>query len=262
MTRRGYIKVPREFFASSAWWREKRKFSKAEALLDMTELASYAARDYVTTKFGTNPLQRGEFILSYSEMRKRWDWTAREVRTFTSSCPFNALVATQRETQAGRVYLLLNYDVEQGVPDETTQQSALETAHLRHTSDTRGSSEAVKQVTKPPRISRYAFMGTVCDFWKKRYGSDPRKGTAKILAPIVEEHGIDETILRLGRYLGSLSSPQFMNLTKFAETNGVYATRITRPAPAEHVMTDAEREAVFAARDARLGISREAASAA
>lgn len=145
---KGHIKVARRTFDSDTWWLEPRKLSKWEAWVDMIQLAQWAPRDVVTTKFGTIRLERGEFVASIRTLAKRWNWGVQSVRSFTQSAEFLTRVVAQRETQAGTVYLIVNYDRYQGSfdADSTASNTAANTpvTHLQHTSNTRTSSKAVK----------------------------------------------------------------------------------------------------------------------
>lgn len=143
---RGHIKIARKRFAGDRWWKEKRAFSKWEAWVDMIQLAQYQPRAVMTTRFGTIALERGEFILSLRQMADRWGWGLKSVRNLVNSQPFLSRIAAQRETQAGTVYLVIDYEVEQGGTEEGAQPEAQVGAHLGHTRGTRVSSKAVKQV--------------------------------------------------------------------------------------------------------------------
>jgi hypothetical protein len=147
--RRGHIKIARKAFVDDKWWREKRVFSKWEAWEDMIQLAQYEAREFTSTKFGTIRLERGEFVLSLRKMAERWNWSFQSVRSFTRSATFRTRLATQRETQAGTVYLIVNYDLYQSADSEVTHPTTQPATHLQHTSNTRTSSKALTTTTSP-----------------------------------------------------------------------------------------------------------------
>lgn len=146
---KGHVKIARKAFDSDEWWLERRALSKWEAWVDMIQLAQWAPRNLVTTKFGTVRLERGEFVLSLSQMAKRWRWSVRSVRTFTESPVFSTRVSTREVTQAGTVYLIVNYDRYQSTPEASDTASDTPddrpSTYLRQATDTRTSSKAVKQ---------------------------------------------------------------------------------------------------------------------
>lgn len=145
--KRGHIKIARKTFVDDKWWTTKRVFSKWEAWTDMIQLAQWEPREFTSTKFGTIRLERGEFVLSLRKMADRWGWGVRSVRTFTKSGSFLARLATQRETPAGTVYLIVNYDdVTSGDP-LATQRETQQTTQDRHRTDTRTSIKALTTTT-------------------------------------------------------------------------------------------------------------------
>lgn len=221
--KRGHIKIARKAFADDKWWKAKRVFSKWEAWLDMIQLAQWEAREFTSTKFGTVRLERGEFILSLRKMSERWNWGFQSVRSFTESPSFTSRVATQRTTPAGTVYLIINYDVDQSTETKLTQAVTPPVTQDQHRTNTRTSSKAVKQLTtsSASRRERYAFMGDLRPIWKKAYGGQMPKGSAKELEPLVAEHGIRKVAANLQNYV-SQTPAKFVSLYRFTTTFGTW----------------------------------------
>lgn len=144
--KRGHVRIPRSEF-SGKWWAEKRVFSKWEAWLDMYQLAQHEAREFTSTKFGTIRLERGEFVLSLRKMADRWNWGLKSVRNLVNSQPFLARLRAQRETQAGTIYLIVNYDDGDSGKEEGAQPPAQQRAHEGHTRGTRTSTKALTTTT-------------------------------------------------------------------------------------------------------------------
>ena len=70
----GYIRLSRRFFDTEEW-AQPRKFSKAEAWLDLIAMASYADRKVSIDDKGRKvELLRGEIIASQRFLAKRWGW--------------------------------------------------------------------------------------------------------------------------------------------------------------------------------------------
>lgn len=158
--KRGHIKIARKAFAEDKWWLEKRVFSKWEAWEDMIQLAQHEPREFVSTKFGTIRLERGEFVLSLRRMAERWGWGLQSTRSFTRSATFRTRLATQRETQAGTVYRIVNYDLYQSTEEKPTQPATQQITHDQHTSNTPVTQEqALKQLTTTTPAKDRGWVG-------------------------------------------------------------------------------------------------------
>lgn len=70
----GYVKVPRELFASEEW-AEKRKFSRIEAQIDLLQSASYTEGRVVHCATGDVVLRRGQLLTSMRALADRWMWS-------------------------------------------------------------------------------------------------------------------------------------------------------------------------------------------
>ena len=76
----GFIQVPRAFFYTDEW-KEKRRFTKAEAMIDLMKEATFKQR---TVQCGGYEivLNPGELVASKRFFAKRWDWPPTTVGTF------------------------------------------------------------------------------------------------------------------------------------------------------------------------------------
>lgn len=220
VAKRGHIKIARKAFAEDKWWTAKRVFSKWEAWVDMIQLAQWEPREFCSTKFGTIKLDRGEFVLSLRKMADRWGWSFQSVRSFTQSPTFHTRLATQRETPAGTVYLIVNYDLYQSTEVPTTQPATQQITQDQHSTNTRTSSKAVKATT--PAVAEYAFMGSMRPVWKAAYGGSIPTGSAKVLKKPVSELGEDEVARRLAVYCNATEG-QYASIPHFANTIGTWA---------------------------------------
>lgn len=160
VTKRGHVKIARKSFTDDRWWLEKRVFSKWEAWVDMIQLAQHEPREFVSNKYGTIRLERGEFVLSLRRMAQRWGWGLQSTRSFTRSATFRTRLATQRETQAGTVYLIVNYDLYQSTDLQPTQRATQQITQDQHTTNTPLTQEqALKQLTTTTSASHEAGNG-------------------------------------------------------------------------------------------------------
>lgn len=79
--RRGYIKLFRKFFEHK-YWKKKRKYSEAEAWIDLIQMARW--KDEPVTLFD----DRGEYVLEFGDVHaslrflgKRWGWSTKKGNT-------------------------------------------------------------------------------------------------------------------------------------------------------------------------------------
>lgn len=209
--KRGHIKIARKAFAEDKWWLEKRVFSKWEAWEDMIQLAQHETREFVSNKYGTIRLERGEFVLSLRRMAGRWGWGVQSTRSFTRSATFRTRLATQRETQAGTVYRIVNYDLYQSTEEKPTQPATQQITHDQHTSNTPVTQEqALKQLTTTTSASHEAAHGTAngtkpsapkppswaaegAGIWNDRVGPITIPKFGRIMKPMVDKHGWPES---------------------------------------------------------------------
>lgn len=104
----GYILLSRKFFES--WlWTEEREFSRAEAFQDLVMSAAWAPYSRAV-KGHVIAFERGEVLGSLRYLAERWGWSVKRVRVFVAQLEKKGTLRAQRETQAGHVYLLVNYD--------------------------------------------------------------------------------------------------------------------------------------------------------
>lgn len=159
----GHIKLARKAFASDGGdplWLERREFSRWEAWVDVIQLAAWKPWRFVT-RFGPIDLQRGEFVASLRYLADRWTWTVKKVRTWLDMlCGEKwARLRAQQETQAGTVYLIVNYERYQATdPEPGTQKGTPEGTAGAQQGHKREAVKAVKQdgETNIPRKSRRA----------------------------------------------------------------------------------------------------------
>ncbi len=116
----GYIVVSRKFFHSS-FWKEERRFSQAEAWLDLIRRAAHRT---ITTTIGRHQrvVGRGEFCYAQSTLAADWMWSKATVRRWLGAqvkagrlsivwSPESVTrKATLTVTRDQSTYLVVNYD--------------------------------------------------------------------------------------------------------------------------------------------------------
>lgn len=102
----GYIMLQRRFF--SHWlWEENRSFSKAEAFLDLLQLAAFAPTKRMISG-SLIELDEGELVASVRYLSARWTWGKDKVASFMKMLEQDAMI--RRETrQSETVIILCNY---------------------------------------------------------------------------------------------------------------------------------------------------------
>jgi hypothetical protein len=116
----GWVTLPRRFFDSAAW-KENRKLSRAEAVLDLYQRAQWDAGE-IFVRGKLIQLARGEQAASCRFLAERWGWTkdtvARFLKTMESeasgnranSATANGLLIRSEMRQGETVLILCNYD--------------------------------------------------------------------------------------------------------------------------------------------------------
>ena len=78
---RGYIRIPRALF-DSAEWRERRIFSRFEAILSLYEQAAYINNRTVYWKGYSIVLKRGQLVTTLRQLAELWSWSKSKVARF------------------------------------------------------------------------------------------------------------------------------------------------------------------------------------
>lgn len=102
----GFFKLQRRFF-SHALWEEEREFSRAEAFLDLLQLAAYAHNKKIV-KGSLITLKPGELCGSERYLSGRWKWSAKKVRTYLTLLEADGMIDVQKKRE-GSIITLCNY---------------------------------------------------------------------------------------------------------------------------------------------------------
>lgn len=110
---RGFLALPREFFASEAW-RQPREFSRAEAELDLRRRVAYGR--HVSSGI---PLDPGEILVSVTGLASDWDWSRSRVQRFLTECVDRGDLDPLETTNRGTVYRAYFSDTPSETPSGT-----------------------------------------------------------------------------------------------------------------------------------------------
>lgn len=213
---KGHVKLARKTFDpdhGDPLWLEDRVFSRWEAWVDVLQMAAFRARKHVTAKV-TLHLSRGEFVASLRYLADRWTWTVKKVRTWLATLEKWARIKAQQKTEAGTVYLIVNYErYQSGLSDEDTPKGTPEGtpgAQQGH------KKEAVKQLdgesnkavqssgaVAPTRLElvSHSWPAEGAAAWFEMVGRMNAGRFGKVLKPIVDQHGWPKVKVALLRWI-------------------------------------------------------------
>lgn len=105
---KNFIPINRKFF-NNFLWKERRKFNRAEAWLDLLQIVSYDM--FIKTKIINNKVIEygyAQYPISISFLEKRWLWSKGKVRVFLTAL-VTAQMATLSTTQGTTLITICNY---------------------------------------------------------------------------------------------------------------------------------------------------------
>jgi hypothetical protein len=108
MAEKGYIKLNRKFFTNFLW-NETRIYSRAEAWIDLIQLAKYEASNEII-KGVLIEIQRGELHASRRFLELRWGWSNTKVSDFLKILGDSGMI-TVKSVKGQTVINLVNYGV-------------------------------------------------------------------------------------------------------------------------------------------------------
>jgi hypothetical protein len=118
---KGYIKLWRKF-RDNPLWREKRKFSRVEAFLDMLLSANGMTK---TVMFDGRPLliKRGQLLTSERKLKDRWGWSKTKTRLFLFYCQNSDRSIKVNSDHKKTIITIINYGVYNPLtkPEKTTE---------------------------------------------------------------------------------------------------------------------------------------------
>ena len=83
MDQRGYLGLFRKFFDEHEFWKEKRKYSRAEAWIDLMQSARYGEEpETLFDKRGSYILEYADVYVSLRYLGARWQWSKNKVGHF------------------------------------------------------------------------------------------------------------------------------------------------------------------------------------
>ena len=103
----GFLKIYRRFF-NHPLWKENRSFSKAEAFLDLLQLAAFVPTKRLCAGEMVK-LEIGQLVGSERYLADRWGWSTKKVRAFLTLSQQEKMVVVEKK-RGGSVITLCNYE--------------------------------------------------------------------------------------------------------------------------------------------------------
>lgn len=106
----GHIKISRKMFdGADEYWEEKRPRTKAEAWIDLIQMANWKEGKVLAGNHSVC-LERGEFLASFRYLAFRWKWSVNKSKLFLKSIENKGRIKVHQKTPIGYTYLIVNYD--------------------------------------------------------------------------------------------------------------------------------------------------------
>ena len=152
----GWIKIHRKIWDSDLW-KQRRKFSRVEAWIDLLLLARHDEEpEKVLIKNVIVPCGRGEIIRSLDTLAGRWNWSRDGVRRFLILLQKLEQITVKNETVTTRI-TITNYESHQAANPHKQRDE-------RDASENRNGVDA-EHAQKPQQLNGYqkGTYGTDCD---------------------------------------------------------------------------------------------------
>lgn len=105
---KGFIMLSRGYFDND-FWNEEREYSRAEAWIDMIQMARFEAKKEIILSKVID-VQRGEIPLSRRYLQKRWGWGGTKVSNYLKILKELGMIS-QRQTRGQTIVKLVMYEV-------------------------------------------------------------------------------------------------------------------------------------------------------
>jgi len=152
--KKGWIKLDRVFFDHSLW-NESREFSRAEAWIDLIQLARFSEKPDVTQiKDRHITCNRGQLIYSLKTLSKRWGWSRSKVKRVLDVFASRDMIRYRNETVTSCI-TICNYDTYQPLK----QSSETQIERKRNASETQADTqeEGKERKEEKSKSSFYAY---------------------------------------------------------------------------------------------------------
>lgn len=146
METRGFTKIQNQFF-ESAFWKEERIYSKAEALIDLVQMARWQQEPkQIIANRVVITLNRGQLTASIRFLAERWKWSKKKVQTFYGTAIQLKLIKTETAKETAQTLITIcNYD---SYEDAASKKETAKETVKRQSRDKVVRSEKEKEILK------------------------------------------------------------------------------------------------------------------
>lgn len=176
----GYLGIFRKFFNEHEFWKEKRKYSKAEAWIDLMQSARYGEEpETLFDKRGSYVLEYGDVYISLRYLGERWQWSKNKVQGFLLYLEKRESILVKKRDSHRTVIHIANL---KGYTEWIKGERDSEGTVKGQSRDSEGTKK--KKVKKEKKVkNREMYEISFSEFW----GKSPSRNGKKIDKPAAKE---------------------------------------------------------------------------
>jgi hypothetical protein len=171
----GYIKLHRQLMEHK-FWRDKRKFSKAEAWIDLIFMANHKDNKFLLGNQWVKVV-RGSFITSELKLMERWGWSKAKTRAFLFLLEDDQMIVKKSDRQKTTI-TIVNYGIYQDYQTTEKPQKDHEETTKRPRRDTNNNDK--RMIKNDKEIYRSMFDEFWSQYPKKQAKQDAVRAWDKI----------------------------------------------------------------------------------
>lgn len=150
---KGWISLHRKI-RCHPFYKERRKFSRFEAWVDMLLEANHADNKWIAGN-EVIPIKRGSFITSELNLMERWQWSKTKVRSFLKLLEEEKMIVKKSDSKKTTIFIV-NYDNYQGLETAEEPEKDQKKTAKKPQKDTNNNVNNVNKVDPPNSESEFA----------------------------------------------------------------------------------------------------------
>lgn len=175
----GWISLHRQI-REHAFFKQKRKFSKFEAWIDLLLEANHCDKDWITGN-EIIPVKRGSFITSELKLMDRWKWSKSKVRAFLKLLEDEQMIVKKADTKKTAI-TIVKYEAYQQTETAKEPEKDYKKTTKRLQKDTTNNINNVNNENKEVQYAEFVKMNEKeYQKLKDQYGEQPLKNMIEIL---------------------------------------------------------------------------------
>ena len=177
----GWISLHRKI-RCHPFYKERRKFSKFEAWIDMLLEANHADNEWIAGN-EIIPVERGSFVTSELNLMERWKWSKTKLRAFLKLLQDEKMIVKKSDSKKTTIYII-NYDNYQGEGTAEKPQKDRKKTAKKLQKDTNNNVNNVNTVNKKDieaKIQLTEYVKMTSDQHQKLITEHGERATAKMI---------------------------------------------------------------------------------